>query len=401
MASVGSTLSRFGEFLSNLSTVEWRLAVSTGVVVLALLLSAVIVPFVVRQLRRIVRRRLLGGWLADTVDVVEEYLPMTTGQFAVQAVQFAVVVLEMFALLIIWDLLTPVESLIEASGLSTEFVVRLALTGVLAGVIYVVADQYKRTIARIGNRTSWMTDHQQEIVVRLGQIVILLFGALLALGLWGINLQGLLVGAGFLGIVVGLAARQTLGSLIAGFVLMFSRPFTIGDWVEIGGKEGVVSDITIINTRLENFDGEVVVIPNDKVSNEAIVNRSKRGVLRLKVDVGIDYDSDPERAKAVALEAIKEVDSVADGPPPQIVPKAFGDSAVVLEVRFWIDHPTPPRKWNAVSGVVTGVKEAFEREGIKIPFPQRELSGRAETGGCQVTETTGETVTPRSDGSDT
>ncbi|WP_136686754.1 mechanosensitive ion channel family protein [Halorhabdus amylolytica] len=400
MASVASTLSQIGEFLSSLSTVEWRVAVSAGVIALALLVGVVIVPFVVRQLRRTVRRRLLGGWLADAVDVVEEYLPTTIGRFAVRTMQFAVVILEVLALLIIWNLLTPVESLIRSSGLSMDLVFQLLLTAVLAGAIYVIADQYKQAIGRIGKQASWMTDHQQEIVVRMGQIVILLFGGLLALGLWGVELQGLLVGAGFLGIVVGLAARQTLGSLIAGFVLMFSRPFTIGDWVEIGGEEGVVTDITIINTRLENFDGEVVVIPNDKVSNEAIVNRSRRGVLRLKVDVGIDYESDPERAKAVALEAIKEVDSVADGPPPQIVPKKFGDSAVVLEMRFWIDHPTPPRKWNAVSGVVTGVKAAFEREGIKIPFPQRELSGRAETGGFQVKETTGETVTSRSDDPD-
>jgi len=391
MPSVASSVSQLREFLSGLSAVEWRLAVSAGVIALAFLLSVVVVPFVVRQLRRTVRRRLLGGWLADAVAVVERYLPTTLGRLSVRVIQLAVVIAEALALLLIWDLLDPVESLVRSSGLSTELVVQLALTAVLAGVVYVVADQYKQAMVRIGNQASWMTDHQQEIVVRMGQIVILLFGALLALGLWGVELQGLLVGAGFLGIVVGLAARQTLGSLIAGFVLMFSRPFTIGDWVEIGGEEGIVTDITIINTRLENFDGEVVVIPNDQVSNEPIVNRSRRGVLRLRVDVGIDYDSDPDHAKAVAMDAIKAVDSVADGPPPQIVPKSFGDSAIVLELRFWIDHPTPPRKWNAVSGVVTGVKEAFEREGIKIPFPQRELSGRAETGGFRVRDSPAET----------
>jgi small-conductance mechanosensitive channel len=81
---------------------------------------------------------------------------------------------------------------------------------------------------------------------------------------------------------------------------------------------------------------------------------------------------------------MKSVRSVVDAPPPHVVPKNFGDSAVVLELRFWIDEPTPPRKWAAVSGVVRSVKAAFEREDIKIPFPQRELSGRAETGGFRV-----------------
>ena len=187
-----------------------------------------------------------------------------------------------------------------------------------------------------------------------------------------------------------MAARQTLGSLIAGFVLMFSRPFTIGDWVEIGGHEGIVTNITIMNTRMKNFDGESIIIPNDRVSNQAITNRSSQGHLRLRVDVGVDYGTDPEHAERVAVEAISEARPVSESPAPQVIPKAFGDSAIVLELRFWIDHPTPARKWRAVSEVIHAVKADFEAEGIKIPFPQRELSGRAETGGFQVHNGMGE-----------
>jgi small-conductance mechanosensitive channel len=242
-----------------------------------------------------------------------------------------------------------------------------------------------------------MTEHQQEIVLRVSQLGLFTVAGLALLTVWQANLGGLLVGAGFLGIVVGFAARQTLGSLIAGFVLMFSRPFTIGDWVQIGDQEGIVTDITIFNTRLENFDGEFVIIPNDRVSDRAITNRSEKGLLRLRVDVGIDYEADPEQAREVAVDAITELNEVVDGPPPQVFPKSFGDSAVVLEMRFWIDHPTPPRKWRAISQVIQSVKTAFDDEGIKIPYPQRELSGRAETGGFRVHD---QSATARSDGQD-
>ncbi len=88
-----------------------------------------------------------------------------------------------------------------------------------------------------------------------------------------------------------MAARQTLGSLLAGFMLMFARPFEIGDWVEIEEKEGIVTDISIVNTRIQTFDGEYVMIPNDTVGGSTIVNRSRKGRLRLEVDVGIDYDA--------------------------------------------------------------------------------------------------------------
>jgi len=148
-----------------------------------------------------------------------------------------------------------------------------------------------------------------------------------------------------------------------------------------------------MNTRMKNFDGESIVMPNDRVSNEPITNRSAQGHLRIRVDVGIDYETDPEHAERVALEAIGGTQPVSDSPPPQVIPKSFGDSAVVLELRFWIDRPTPARKWRAVSAVVSGVKSAFEAEGIKIPFPQRELSGRAETGGFRVHNGTGEADT--------
>ncbi|MFB6140493.1 MAG: mechanosensitive ion channel family protein [Halosimplex sp.] len=239
-------------------------------------------------------------------------------------------------------------------------------------------------VANLGQRADWLTDHQEEILLRTSQLLLFGFGGIVILGVWNVSLSGLLVGAGFLGIVVGFAARQTLGSLIAGFVLMFSRPFTIGDWVQIGDQEGIVTDITIFHTRLENFDGEFVIIPNDRVSDRPITNRSQKGMLRLRVDVGVDYATDPERAQRIAVEAISELPEVVDAPAPQVFPKEFGDSAVVLEMRFWIDHPTPPRKWKAVSAVVSSVKSAFEAEDVKIPFPQRELSGRAETGGFRV-----------------
>ena len=195
--------------------------------------------------------------------------------------------------------------------------------------------------------------------------------------IWGIDIGSLLVGAGFLGVVVGLAARQTLGSLLAGFVLMFSRPFEIGDWVEIGDQEGIVTQITIMNTIMRNFDGEHVVIPNDNVANQAITNRSRDGKLRIHLEVGIDYEDDPEHAKNIAREAVEGVKMVENNPKPQVFPVAFGGSAVTMDIRFWIAPPTPQRRWHATAGVVESVKERFATESISIPFPQRTVSDRA------------------------
>jgi len=168
---------------------------------------------------------------------------------------------------------------------------------------------------------------------------------------------------------------------------MLSRPFEVGDWVRIGDHEGFITEISINHVRLRNLDGEHVVLPNEGVNNRTIINRSVEGKLRHTVEVGVDYDTDPERAEAVALEAISDLDEIMSQPAPQVLPVQFTDSAVLLEVRFWIDNPTPQRRWRAAQVVIHAVKTAFGEADVKIPFPQRELTDRQADSGARVAET--------------
>ncbi|MFW5956077.1 MAG: mechanosensitive ion channel family protein [Halorhabdus sp.] len=386
MVSFVAAVLQLRAYLENFVTMEARLGATIGVTLVGTVVAAVLLPRGLRRIHGLVLTHLGSSRFGAVIDIFGGYIPPTVARGFIRLLQGIVLLAAALAVLVVWGRVDTAERLLVSLAQSVPLLGRAGLSLLLVLVAYVAADQYRRAIVRIGREAAWLTDHQQEILIRLGQIAVLATVGLIFLSVWGVNLEGLLVGAGFLGIVVGLAARQTLGALIAGIVLMFSRPFEIGDWIEVGEEEGVVTDITIMNTRIENFDGEVVYLPNDRVNELAIVNRSRRGSLRLRVDVGIDYDADPERAKTIATETIKEIDVIADGPPPQIVPKAFGDSAIILEMRFWIDHPTPPRKWNATERVVTAVKAAFEREGISIPFPQRELSGRASTDSVRVQE---------------
>jgi len=372
--------------LERLASTEGRYAVTVVIVVLALLFALVIAPLAIRRLRGAVGRRVPAGRFPRAFDRASDGVLTTFSGVLLRSTQVAVLLAASLALLVVWGLVDLAAEVLAVIGLSLPLATRIATTLGLAVVAYVAVDIFRQSVGQFARRSDRVTEHQQEIMLRVGNLAIVALAVTTALTLWGIDLSGLLVGAGFLGIVVGLAARQTLGSLIAGLVLMFSRPFTIGDWVEIGDEEGVVTEITVINTRLENFDGETVVIPNDRVANQSITNRSERGHLRVRLDVNIDYESDPEHAADVARAAMEEVKSVTDSPPPQVVRKSFGDSAMVLELRFWIDRPMPPRKWGAVDAVVQGVKESFEAEGVKIPFPQRELSGRAETGGFRLAD---------------
>jgi small-conductance mechanosensitive channel len=287
------------------------------------------------------------------------------------------------AVVLLWDLIGPLERSYRSLGLE-DVAGRLLLSIVILAATYALTGFIGRVIGEFTGKRSTISEHQREIVYRLTQVTLYTLALLVVVGLFTRNLGSLLVGAGFLGIVVGMAARQTLGAVLAGFVLMFSRPFEIGDWVEIGDREGIVTEITIVTTRIQTFDGEYLMLPNDEVSGQPITNRTRKGRLRIEVEVGIDYDHDPGRAADIAREAVRGLDEVLQVPTPQVVGKRFGDSAIVLGVRVWIDNPSARRMWRARTAVIEAVTDAYEAEGIKIPFPQRELMGRTEEGGFAI-----------------
>jgi small-conductance mechanosensitive channel len=267
---------------------------------------------------------------------------------------------------------------------SRQQVAAIALSIAVFVAAYGLTRLTKGSIRRLSKERGAISDHQQEVAHHLVQLFVFAMGVLVVLGIWNVDPSQLLLGAGAAGVVIGLAARQTLGAVLAGFVVLFSRPFDLGDWVVIGEEEGIVTDISVFNTRIRTFDDEYVMIPNDIVTDTEIRNRSRKGRLRIETDVGVDYDTDVEHAMEVAAEAMAETETPMERPDPNVVLAEFGGSSVVLRLRYYIDNPSARKMWKARTEVIAAVKEAFAQEGIKIPFPQRELSGRAEAGSVAV-----------------
>lgn len=338
---------------------------------------------------------------------LQETMPNELVNVIVVGATATFLVLATVTLLYLWNVVnaslvffTNIDILKDFNGISITgaHIVQIVLSVIILATAYIVAGVAQEAIDRFTRQHERLSRHQAKVLDRLTRISVYLVAFATVLSLWDFDLTGLLVGAGFLGIVVGMAARQTLGSLLAGFMLMFARPFEIGDWVEIEEKEGIVTDISIFNTRIQTFDGEFVMIPNEVVGGSTITNRSRKGRLRLEVDVGVDYDADIEQAAELAESVMGEVDDALTVPSPEVVTKEFADSAIVLGLRFWIDKPSARRKWRARTEIMGAVKEAFEREDIKIPYPQRELSGRQETGGFRVARKRQRELGPTADG---
>mgnify|MGYP005850117379 CR=1 FL=1 len=291
-----------------------------------------------------------------------------------------------FALLAVWDRSGAIVDAYESAAIA-DHLSNIVLAVVVLASAYAVTDFFSGIIRELAAESTALSDHQEEVVRRLTQLSVYTFALLVVIGLFTDNVGSLLVGAGFLGIVVGMAARQTLGAVLAGFVLMFSRPFEVGDWVEIGDREGTVTEISIMSTRLRSFDGEVVTLPNDTVRSGSIVDKSRRNRLRIEIEVGVDYDADIDRAADLLAETVADVDDVAAMPEPAVVTKRFADSAVVLGVRYWIRNPSMRKRWRTQTAAMNAIKVELESAEIAIPFPQQTLSAR-EGGGVSVGTTT-------------
>ncbi|WP_193366011.1 mechanosensitive ion channel family protein [Halorubrum coriense] len=379
---IGGLGTRVGAVLSDISSTEGRLAVTAAIVLGTLAVGWLLLPRAVRAGEETVSGwvgRLLDERLSEStegaVETLREGIPASfLLRLAVGLLQLALFALAGVAVLTLWGRFELVVAVLPVAENAVRVGGQVIASAVLLGGAYVVSDVVETYVGELSADSDRITAHQEQLLTRLVQVGLLVLAAITVLGIWGVNLGGLLVGAGFLGIVLGMAARQTLGSLIAGFVLMFARPFEIGDWVEIGSEEGFVTDITIMNTHMRNFDGEYVVVPNDLVANQAITNRSREGRLRIHMEVGIGYDDDPDEASEIAEEVLTDVGVIANNPRPYAIPSGFGDSAILLDLRFWIDPPTPQARWRSKALVVERIQERFADAGISIPYPQRTVS---------------------------
>jgi small conductance mechanosensitive channel len=363
------------EVATALDALSESVTTTTGrtVVTVALFLTAALVGWVSTRIRRRIDHEIHNALVDLAISAI------VPGAFVVAG-----------ALTIgVWGQAEPTAELFATVGIGREAIVRLLFTILLLAATTACVGVLRRLIRRLFTDQESISEHQTEITYRVSQITVYAVAVVIVLGIWNVDVSGLLIGAGVLGVVLGMAAQQTLAAVFSGFVLMFSRPFEVGDWIEVeGGTEGItegtVTDITLVSTRLKTFDGEHVVLPNDVISAQEIINRTKEGRLRVAVPVGVDYDADLEHVSETLADAIEGVDIARDVPAPQVIVTGFGDSSIDFEARVWIDKPSSRRRWRVKERMIKEINAAFAREGIKIPYPQRELTGREEAGGFQL-----------------
>ncbi len=218
---------------------------------------------------------------------------------------------------------------------------------------------------RVVQRTTTLTQILRSTIKTL----ILFAGVMMALSEVGINVTPILASAGIVGLAVGFGAQSLVKDVITGFFVLLEDQYGVGDVVTIGDKSGVVERMNLRITQLRNLDGSLITIPNGSVS--VVSNQSKEWA-RAVVDVGISYDANIDHALAVMLdEGMKlrlEWPAHLIEAPEALGVQNFADSSITLRVMV---KTAPLEQWKVAREWRRRIKEAFDREEIEIPFPQR------------------------------
>ena len=209
-------------------------------------------------------------------------------------------------------------------------------------------------------------------------ILLLIVVLIIVFGQLGIPTASLITVLGAAGLAIGLALQGSLSNVAAGLLIIFLRPFKIGDFLDVGGVTGTVEKITIFHTLLLTPNNEVVIFPNAKLTADKITNKTAKSNRRIDVTIGISYESDLVHAKQVLFDILKEDDRILADPTATVAVKEHADSAINFAVRPWVKKDDYV---NVMFALLEKIKLRFDLEKIEIPYPQLDVHSKPEPKG--------------------
>ncbi|GAB7256839.1 mechanosensitive ion channel family protein [Polaribacter sp. OB-PA-B3] len=249
----------------------------------------------------------------------------------------------------------------------------------IALVVLIIAYFASRAMNSIVNRTIGKRIRQKsvrDLVSRVASAITILVGLYLAMTVLKFDdtLKTIVSAAGVSGIVIGLALQGTLSNTISGVVLSFRKNLNIGNWVETNGYAGEVIDINLNYFVIREADNNMVVLPNKTILENPFKNYSLTTKMRISIECGVEYGADLKKVEKLTTETIrKNFNQDEIGKKVEFYFTEFGDSSINFLCRFWVDSENALEKLKAKSNAIIQIKQAFDKEGINIPFPMRTL----------------------------
>ena len=244
------------------------------------------------------------------------------------------------------------------------------IAGIVSGLIH-------RAVRRVPGASKLLED----FLVKAARWVVLAIGVIMALAALEVSVGPLLAMLGAAGFVVAFALQDSLSNFASGLMILFFKPFDVGDVVDAGGVSGSVESVNLVSTTIKTFDNKKMVVPNNRVWGDVITNASGVAERRVDMEFGIGYDDDIDKAQAILEEIVNAHPQVLKEPAPTIRMSALADSSVNFIVRPWTKTAD---YWGVFWDITREVKKRFDAADIGIPFPQRDVHLYIANGGDKL-----------------
>lgn len=259
------------------------------------------------------------------------------------------------------EVVSSVGDALGAQGMSPAVLLRVALTVVVG---WLVIRLMMRMLDRMLDRSKTVS----AIKVYIRSAVRILLWSLLALmlaGTLGIEVTSIIAMLSVAGLAVSLALQNTLSNLAGGLVLLVSKPFVVGDYVEADGVSGTISAIALSYTTFVTPDNKEIFVPNSQLSSAKIVNYNALGKRRMDLTFTASYDAPTAQVRSAIQEVLDAVPGIMEDPAPAIYLSEYQSSSIQYLVRLW----TPSDDyWNVYYAVLEGVRESFGRHGVEMTY---------------------------------
>ncbi len=244
-----------------------------------------------------------------------------------------------------------------------RFLVTLLVFWIVTAIVAGVA---RRAVKRIKNTSALL----QHFLVGITRKTIMVVGLVVAVSQLGVDIGPLVAAIGAAGLVVGFALQGTLSNFASGIMILFYRPFDVGDWINVAGVSGKVDSMTLVSTSITSADNQAIVVPNNSIWNGVITNVTGNRTRRVDLTIGVSYNDDLDKTWKVLEEVVKAHPLVLDDPALNIQVANLGDSSVDFIVRPWCKTED---YWTVLWDLTKQIKQRLDAEGISIPFPQRDI----------------------------
>ncbi|MBR6579804.1 MAG: mechanosensitive ion channel [Ruminococcus sp.] len=275
----------------------------------------------------------------------------------------------------------PVEEVIQehvekASGFFTgviDYFKEILPLLIIAVIVFVLGIILSRLISRLISKTmkkSNMDNAARNFLVSVIRIVLYAVVVIMVLSVLNVPMSSIITILGAAGLAASLALQNCLTNLCGGFIILFSKPFSAGDTVELDGTVGKVEAIGILYTKLSTFDGKTILIPNGNVTSARLINYTETPTRRVDLTFDISYDADFNLARSLILTAAAENQLILSDPAPIVRMAAHRESSIAIDVHVWVKNDDFSEVRYTLNETV---KRIFDRSGIEIPYNQLDV----------------------------